>query len=40
MSWSPKSPADVADYYVDWTDFLSAAETISAVTVAADRCSH
>ena len=36
MSWSPKSPADVADYYVDWTDFLSANETISGVTVTAD----
>ena len=36
MSWSPKSPADVADYYVDWTDFVSADEAISGVTVTAD----
>ena len=36
MSWSPKSPADVADYFIDWSNFLSATELISAVTVTAD----
>jgi hypothetical protein len=36
MSWSPKSPADVADYYIDWTAFLAATELISSVTVTAD----
>jgi len=36
MSWSPKSPADVADYYIDWSNFLSAAEIINAVTVTSD----
>jgi hypothetical protein len=36
MSWSPKSPADVADYYIDWSAFLATAEVISSVTVTAD----
>ena len=36
MSWSPKSPADVADYYIDWSNFLSAAELISSVSVTSD----
>ena len=36
MSWSPKSPADVADYFIDWSAFLSSTETISSVTVTAD----
>jgi hypothetical protein len=36
MSWSPKSPADVADYYIDWSNFLSAAEVINSVSVTSD----
>jgi hypothetical protein len=36
MTWSPKSPADVADYYIDWTNFLSAAELINSVSVTSD----
>ena len=36
MSWSPKSPADVADYYIDWTAFLATTELIASVTVTAD----
>ena len=35
MTWSPKSPADVADYYVDWSNFLGSTETITSVTVTA-----
>jgi hypothetical protein len=35
MSWSPKSPADVADYYIDWSNFLSAAELINSMSVTA-----
>jgi len=36
MSWSPKSPADVADYFIDWTAFLATTELISSVSVTAD----
>lgn len=34
-TWSPKDPADVADYWFDWTDFLPTPETITAATVTA-----
>jgi len=35
MSWSPKSPADVADYFIDWSNFLASTELIASVTVTA-----
>jgi hypothetical protein len=35
MPWSPKSPVDVADYFIDWSKFLSDAETIASVSVTA-----
>ena len=33
MTWSPKSPTDVADYYIDWSNFLSSNESITSVAV-------
>lgn len=33
MSWSTKSPADVADYWIDWTNVLSSDESITSVSV-------
>ena len=35
MTWSPKSPADVADYYIDWSEFLSSTESITSASVTA-----
>jgi hypothetical protein len=35
VTWSPKSPADVADYYVDWSNFLATTENINSVAVTA-----
>ena len=35
MTWSPKSPADVADYYVDWSNFLATTENIDSIAVTA-----
>ncbi len=35
MPWSPKSPADVADYFIDWSNFLAEAETIASVVFTA-----
>jgi len=35
VTWSPKSPADVADYYVDWSNFLATTENIDSVAVTA-----
>ena len=35
MSWSPKSPADVADYFIDWSNFLATTELISSVAFTA-----
>ena len=35
MPWSPKSPVDVADYFIDWTNFLADAETIASVAFTA-----
>lgn len=29
LSWIQKDPSDIKDYEVDWTDFLSAGESIS-----------
>ena len=36
MPWSPKSPVDVADYFIDWSTFLADAETIASVTFTAN----
>ena len=33
MSWSPKDPADVASYCIDWSAFLPAGDTISTFTL-------
>ena len=33
MTWSPKSPADVADYWIDWSNVLSTNESITSVSV-------
>jgi hypothetical protein len=35
MPWSPKSPVDVADYFIDWSNFLADAETIASVVFTA-----
>jgi hypothetical protein len=35
VTWSPKSPADVADYYIDWSEFLSSTESITSASVTA-----
>ena len=36
MTWSPKSPADVADYYIDWSEFLSSTtESITSASITA-----
>jgi hypothetical protein len=35
VPWSPKSPVDVADYFIDWSNFLPAAETIASVSITA-----
>ena len=35
MPWSPKSPVDVADYFIDWSNFLADAETIATVSITA-----
>lgn len=31
--WSPKDPADIADYKLDWSPFLANGETIATKTV-------
>jgi hypothetical protein len=36
VTWSAKSPTDVADYWIDWSEFLSSDESITAVTVSTD----
>lgn len=33
MTWSPKDENDVADYKVDWADFLATGETVTNATV-------
>ncbi len=35
MPWSPKSPVDVADYFIDWSTFLPSTETIASVSITA-----
>ena len=35
MPWSPKSPVDVADYFIDWSNFLADSETIVSVVFTA-----
>jgi len=35
MPWSPKSPVDVADYFIDWSNFLADSETIASVSFTA-----
>ena len=33
MPWSPKSPLDVSDYFIDWSKFLPTEETIASVSI-------
>jgi hypothetical protein len=35
VPWSPKSPVDVADYFIDWSNFLADSETIVSVVFTA-----
>jgi hypothetical protein len=36
MTWSAKSPTDVADYWIDWSSFLSSDESITSISITAD----